>query len=104
MARRVRHLFLAASAQRYVDWCVAYIEKNESPPSLDEIEAWLTGAESYADSLDALRDLCIWLRDTEQHVYLAWIVFCLISETRDNRKFIGTTQNFFDACASRFGE
>lgn len=100
----MRHQYSDATTKRYFEWLAArIIDGNTDPPKLAEIEAWLGDAEDYRDPLNALRNLCVGLREANAPTQLQHIADGLIYELEEERRFASKAESFFSDVIRRCG-
>lgn len=103
----MRHQYSDATTKRYQSWVAERaLGSNYDPPMLDEIETWLRSDEEYRDPLNALRNLCVGLResnDAKALWFLQTIATAVISALEDERRFSAKAEDFFSAAIRRVG-
>lgn len=103
----MRHQYSDATTKRYQTWVADRAKGgNYDPPMLDEIEKWLRSDEEYRDPLNALRNLCVGLResnDAKALWFLQTIATAVISDLEDERRFSAKAEEFFSAAIRRVG-
>lgn len=105
----MKHQYSDATTRRYQLWLADRVKCGEfEPPRLHEIESWLRDSEDYRDSLHALRNLCVGLREAGRGdkcdpVFLQMIASALITELESERSFAAKADAFFSAAISRVG-
>lgn len=103
----MRHQYSDATTKRYQSWVAERaLGGTCDPPMLHEIEEWLRKSEEYRDPLNALRNMCVGLRESEDAKalwFLQNIATSLISELEDERRFSSKVDEFFSAAIRRVG-
>lgn len=99
-----RHSYVDATTKRYQKWRAERVLAGDyDPPRLADIERWLSDTEDYRDTLGALRNLCIGLREVDDASAVQQIASALIVSLDEERGFSRKAEEFFSAAIRRVG-
>jgi hypothetical protein len=98
----MKNQYVEATTKRYMDWASSCV-KGDGPPRLSDIERWLRVTEDYRYPMNALRSLCVGLREEGKAGMIQWIACELIAELNDERAFASTAEAFVNAVIRRTG-
>lgn len=98
-----RYQYVDATTGRFIKWFEAVRGATGDPPTFAQMFDWLRDREDYRTPLQAMRHLCVGLREKGQAFALQWIANVLIYELEDERAFGDTAERFFNAMVRRCG-
>ena len=99
----MKHQYVDATTGRFIKWFEEVRDATGEPPTFNNMIAWLSDREDYRNPLNAMRNLCVGLREQGQAFALQWIANVLICELEDEREFGDTAERFFNAMVRRCG-
>jgi hypothetical protein len=99
----MKHQYVDATTGRFIKWFEEVREATGEPPTFNNMIDWLSDREDYRNPLNAMRNLCVGLRQKGQALALQWIANVLTRELEDERAFGDTAERFFNAMVRRCG-
>ena len=99
----MKHSYSDATTKRFIKWYVDIVGNEHEPPTFRRMFDWLRDAEEYRSPLNAMRNLCVGLREAGEPRMLQWIANVAIYELEDEYQFSDTAERFFNAMVRRCG-